>query len=319
MSLAADERIFLIILFVNLIISLLYLLAGILIVTTRNAVEDESPAEALRDSKRTYFLRFLIMLLCPVVGPLFFFMGHLFYRLLFGTEANLADVIFSKERAHIHLKADEERERDIIPLEEAILVNEKKDLRMVMMNVVREDFRNNLSAITLALNSEDSETSHYAASILSSELSKFRTHVQKVYRQLQEEDAEETVCEAVLLDDMDAVLKQRVFSETEQRKFVGILEEAAQSFYNKAPGEFTLEWYVEVCLRTLELRMFETCEIWCGRLAEQFPEELAAYTCRLKLYFARQDREAFFETMEALKRSYVVIDSETLELIRIFS
>ncbi len=41
--------------------------------------------------------------------------------------------------------------------------------------------------------------------------------------------------------------------------------------------------------------------------------------CKLKLYFARQDREAFFETMEALKKSDVVINNETLELIRIFS
>ena len=49
------------------------------------------------------------------------------------------------------------------------------------------------------------------------------------------------------------------------------------------------------------------------------PEELPSYTCRLKLSFARQDREDFFETLEALKRSNVVIDNETLELIRIFS
>ena len=39
----------------------------------------------------------------------------------------------------------------------------------------------------------------------------------------------------------------------------------------------------------------------------------------MKLYFARQDREAFFETLGLLKKSNVVIDSETLELIRIFS
>nr|WP_304577199.1 hypothetical protein [uncultured Acetatifactor sp.] len=53
-------------------------------------------------------------------------------------------------------------------------------------------------------------------------------------------------------------------------------------------------------------------------MAEQFQEELPSYTCRLKLYFARQDREVFFETLDALKKSNVIIDSETLELIRVF-
>lgn len=51
----------------------------------------------------------------------------------------------------------------------------------------------------------------------------------------------------------------------------------------------------------------------------QYPDELLTYTCKLKLYFARQDREAFFQTLDTLKKSDVVIDRETLELIRIFS
>lgn len=54
-------------------------------------------------------------------------------------------------------------------------------------------------------------------------------------------------------------------------------------------------------------------------MAEQYPDELASYTCRLKLYFACQDREVFFDALETLKRSDVVIDTETLELIRVFS
>ena len=71
-------------------------------------------------------------------------------------------------------------------------------------------------------------------------------------------------------------------------------------------------------MRTLEVKDYEHSEKWCLRMAEQFQEELPSYTCRLKLYFARQDREVFFETLDALKKSNVIIDSETLELIRVF-
>ena len=67
------------------------------------------------------------------------------------------------------------------------------------------------------------------------------------------------------------------------------------------------------------MKDYENAEKWCLRMEEQYPDELKAYTCKLKLYFARQDRKAFFETMEALKNSDVVINNETLELIRIFS
>ncbi len=320
MTLAADERIFLMILLGNLAVALIYLLAGVLLfVPVHAAARDKEESEILYDNRRTYLLRFLVMILCPVIGPLFFFMGHVFYLIVFWREVDLADVIFSKERVMTHMKADEERERNIIPLEEAILVNEKKDLRMVMMNVIKEDFRNCLSSITLALDSGDSEASHYAAAVLSDELNKFRIYVQRLWKQIREEDGEQTECEEMLLDYMDDLLKQHIFSAHEQRKFVGILAEAGESLYEKAPDRFKLVWYEEVCLRTLEAKDFAAAEKWCGRLALHFPEELPAYTCRLKLYFARQDRSAFFETLDLLKKSSVVIDNETLELIRIFS
>ncbi len=320
MTLARDERIFLMVLLVNLVVALIYLLAGaLLIVPAHAAVADREKEEFLYDNRRTYLLRFLVMILCPVIGPLFFFMGQLFYLLVFWRDVDLADVIFSKERVRTYMKADEERERDIIPLEEAILVNEKKDLRMVMMNVIKEDIRNSLASITLALDSEDSEASHYAAAVLSDELNKFRLYVQKLWRQIQEEEPGETECEEILLDYMDNILRQRIFSSHEQRKFVNILTETAESLYRKDAARLTLGRYEEVCLRALEMKDFECTAKWCGRMKEQFPEELPTYACMLKLSFARQDREGFFETLEALKKSNVVIDNETLELIRIFS
>lgn len=320
MRLARDERIFLIILAVNLLVSLVYLLVGIFVaVPAQSAAEDEEVQGGwLHDNRRTYLLRFLVMLLCPVIGPMFFFFSHVFYTFVFWRSIDLEDVVFSKKRVKVRIKADEERERDIIPVEEAVLVNEKRDLRLVMMNVLREDIRNSLAAVTLALDSRDSEASHYAAAVLSDELNKFRINVHKLWKQIQEEP-DQTECEQMLIDYVDNVLRQHVFSDYEQRKFVDILESSAELLYDREPSRLTAERYEGVCLRTLEMKDYEHSEKWCLRMAQQFPEELSSYTCRLKLYFARQDREAFFGTLNALKKSDVIIDSETLELIRVFS
>ena len=50
-----------------------------------------------------------------------------------------------------------------------------------------------------------------------------------------------------------------------------------------------------------------------------YPDELVSYTCQLKLFFMGNDREHFFEVLNKLKKSDVIIDNETLELIRVFS
>ena len=313
------EWLFVIVLIINFIISVLYYLWGALFYVPARERQDKDEAEYLHDNRRTYLIRVIVMVLCPIIGPLFFLVSHLIYMTIFRQEVDLEDVIFSKERVKTNAKADEERERNLVPLEEALAVSDKKNLRMLMLNVIRGDLQDSLESISLALNSEDSETSHYAASVLRDELNDFRVNVQKIYTDMKEEKPDQTDSEEMLLDYMNRILCQKVFTEIEQAKFVNRMVEAAESLYQKNASRMLPQRYEAVCLRLIEQKQFDQADLWCERLAKQFPDELTAYTCRLKLYFKENDRDRFFSVMDQLKKSDIIIDSETLELIRVFS
>ena len=137
---------FLILLLINLIISLIYLIWNKVTVKSKNV-----------------YVGFMIMVLCPVIGPVFYFGAYLLFKTLFNTPVDLEDVIFSKERVKASVRAEEEKERNMVSLEEAIEITNEKDLRVLMMNIVRGDIHRFLHSISQALNSEDTETSHYAA------------------------------------------------------------------------------------------------------------------------------------------------------------
>ena len=313
------EWLFVIVWIINFIISVLYYLWGALFYVPARERQDKDEAEYLHDNRRTYLIRVIVMVLCPIIGPLFFLISHLIYMTIFRQEVDLEDVIFSKERVKTNAKADEERERNLVPLEEALAVSDKKNLRMLMLNVIRGDLQDSLESISLALNSEDSETSHYAASVLRDELNDFRVKVQKIYTDIKEEKPEQTDSEEMLIDYMNRILCQKVFTEIEQAKFVNIMVEAAESIYQKNASRMLPQRYEAVCLRLIEQKQFERADLWCERLAKQFPDELVSYTCRLKLYFKENDRDRFFLVMDQLKKSDIIIDNETLELIRVFS
>ena len=166
---------------VNALIALIYLLIGALVYVPACDLKQEQGEEVQYDNRRAFLIRFIVMVLCPVVGPAFFLCSYLLFKTVFRQAVDLEDVVFGKERVRTHLKADEERERNIAPLEEALAVSDKRNLRMLMLNVIRGDLQKSLESITMALNSEDSETSHYAASVLCDELNKFRSQVQKMY------------------------------------------------------------------------------------------------------------------------------------------
>lgn len=319
MTLTRDEHIFLIVVIINTILAVLYLLIGSLIVMPVRNRKKEGETERLHDNRRTYFLRFLVMALCPVIGPLFFLTVHILYLTIFRFQVELDDVVFSKERVRTQLHADEERERNVIPLEEAIAVNDQKSLRAAMLNVLKGEIKHSLSAIALALETKDSETSHYAAAILSHELSEFRMEAQKLYLGIREEKPDQTEYEDMMISYTDDILKQKVFTELEQKRFVRMMAEAAESFYTKNAAGMAVQQYERIALRLLEIGDYENSEKWCLRLTQQYPDQLAAFTCKLKLYFIVRNQEAFFQTLDDLKKSDVVIDNETLELIRIFS
>lgn len=271
------------------------------------------------ERRSAYIIKFVVMLLFPVVGVTYFGVGYLLFRLVFRKDVDLADVVFSKERVKTTERADEERERNMAPLEEAIAISDKTSLRDLMLNIIKGDTKSSLAAIALALNSPDSETAHYAASVLQDELNNFRFNVQKVVNEIENESEEETECELSLIPYMNGVLEQNVFTQMEQLSMVKIFVDVGEKLYLKNSYQVTSQFYEWFALRLLAIKDFEKMEVWCKRAMDHYPNELSSYTCMLKLYFTWPKKEQFFETMDALKQSSIVIDRETLELIRTFA
>ena len=298
----------LIVLIINTVISLLYLFFNLFV---------------KKEKAGSYWMRFWVMLICPVVGPLFFLCGWLYYKLFMNEPVDLEDVVFSKERVKTYRKADEARERNIVPMEEAMAVSDKASTRELMLDLVRKDIRESLSTIAMALNSEDTEVSHYAASVLQETLNSFRMNVQTLTMHIRGLTKEEGNGEEILLYareiifDLNSVLKQNVLSPMEQRTYVDQLIEMVELV--KQYDFATPEEYESICMRLFDIKDYSRCEKWCEEFKKEYPNELASFTCRLKLYFTVHDRENFFKVMDELKKSDVIVDNETLKMIRTFA
>ncbi len=293
--------VFICLLILNTLISLVYLIVS-LITKNKNCV-----------------IKTFVMLICPVIGPLFFLAAYLWYRLFFSEPVDLEDVVFSKERVTTYMHAEEEIERNMVSLEEAIEITNEKDLRSLMMNIVRGDIKKFLATISLALDSEDTEVAHYAASVLQDALNDFRMNVEKQRKHILA-DVKNNVDEAnVLMDYMNQVLVQKVFTDMEQRNYVYVFDEISELYFSYASNPMTSAQLEAVSMRLLEISDYAYCKKWCERAKVHYPNTLSTYTCQLKLYFSSGEKQSFFQVVEELKHSSVVIDNETLELLRVFN
>ena len=271
------------------------------------------------DNRRQYVMHTVIMLICPVVGILYFFLAFLKYHFVKLGERDLTDVEFSKKRHVPRVKADEERERNIVAVEEAILVSDQEKKRANMLNVLLGETEESYSAIALALDSDDSEVAHYAASFLQSKMDTFRENVRKTQQKIAESDIEEEECQEQVLElikYMNHMLKQKVFTRVEQVDFVAQMEQLCETLFQNARDRMMQECYESIMGRNMELQDYEKAELWGNRFREQYPDLLASYTLRLKLYFETKEKDKFFEVLDQLRASPVVVDNKTLELIR---
>lgn len=301
-----ETLVFLLVLEVNLLVVLLYLGWFLLC----------KPKE---DNRRQYWMYTAVMVLCPVVGPLYFLFVYLKYRFLKIGQRDLSDVEFSKRRHIARAKADEERERNIVPVEEAILMADQEKKRRNMLNVLLGDTQDTLSAIAMALESDDSEVAHYAASFLQSKLDAFRERVRQGNLAIsQKKDAGQPYLEELLyqIRDMNQILRQRVLTGVEQLDYVLQMEGLCQEVCAIDRDRLAPESYESLVFLLQDQEEYDRAEFWAERFAEQHPDQLRPYRLRMKLYFETGQTEKFAQVLAQLRGSKVEIDHQTLELIR---
>ena len=272
------------------------------------------------DNRKQYVMHTMIMLICPVIGILYFFFGFVKYHFVKLGERDLSDVEFSKKRNVARMKADEERERNIVPVEEANIISDQEKKRVNMLNILLGETGETLSAIALALESDDSEVAHYAASFLQSKMDAFREQIREQNRVIQEKKAQNVPYLADIqrqIWDMPHILMQKVLTEVEQRDYVGQLEQLCQELYEQDRSRMDEDCYGSLFQLLLDLQSYEKAEFWAERFAAQYPDQLQPYRMRMKLYFETEQTERFFEVLEQLRASNVEIDHQTLELIRL--
>lgn len=271
------------------------------------------------DNRKQYIMNTVVMLLCPIVGIMYFLFSFIKYHFVEIGNRDLSDVEFSKKRHTARVKADEDRERNIVSVGEAILVSDKEKKRANMLNVLLGETDESFSAIALALDSDDSEVAHYAASFLQSKMDTFRDNVRKTKHIIDGMSIEDEECRGLILKlikYMNHMLKQNVFTNTEQVDFVGQMETLCETLFQNTRGSLTHECYEYLIGRVMEIKEYDKVELWGNRFYEQYPDLLAAYTLRLKLYFETGRKDNFFEVLDQLRMSSVAVDNKTLELIR---
>ena len=110
------------------------------------------------------------------------------------------------------------------------MVSDVSRRRKMLLDVMKRDVRRSLGAIAIALDNPDSETSHYAASVVMDALSEFRGNVQNMHVRFKQ-DPEDFELGSLLLEYINEVLNQNILTGDEKRSYTYLEDEIGDLLY----------------------------------------------------------------------------------------
>ena len=182
----------------------------------------------------------LFMLAVPVVGAVFLAISEGINVLLFRKRDFLLDsseLSFNKQRTKTVNAPDIGKSSDQVPVEEALLVSDKKDKRQVFIDLLKkEDYEKSLEVIRQAVEDEDMEISHFASSFISDTVSRYKEQEERLRKNCEDRKEESLVRYAEYLLNM---LQYDIFSVPERRTYLERLEGAFNRLEEKESSLIT--------------------------------------------------------------------------------
>lgn len=270
------------------------------------------------EKRKLFFLESLYMILCPVVGGIFLFFSFVNEQLYFRYRRVDDISFFGKEKKNIYTAPDWETESNIVPLEEALLISGTENKRKELLHILKTDYSKSLSSVIKALEDPDSETSHYAASILMQEKSEIQIYIQKLQGACRDNSEDPEVFE-LYMDYLREILQLNIFSETEQKNYLYQLNELMEGVEKKWSDVITDIQILELGKMLMERKDYQKTEKWLGILGQRNGDTLEYYELQLRFYYATGQKHQFFTALERMKHSDISLNKDLLELVRYFS
>ncbi len=276
-----------------------------------------------RNDWREWSARFALAACLPVIGlflPLFWSKkwhgGHDRYGRDLELDIFRHETDALAEESRLYLKPQSEKEINVVPIEEALLVNDLSSRRRVMIDLLKQDTFEYLEVLGMAVANEDTETSHYAVSAIVEIKRKLTLSLQELAVKYEDEAGDpyflqtyasvlKSYMRSGFIDDRTLLMHKYTYSTVLQQLMV------ADAAYAEA--------YEEKINIDIELREYVSAENTALAYLEQFPNSEAPYLALMKVYYVMRSFELLQETLSRLKRSTVRLSNHALKIVRFWT
>lgn len=226
--------------------------------------------------------------------------------------AELDDLILHADDLRKTTFMEERSAKSVVPLEEAIRINDAKIRRQLMLDIMREDPAEYIRLLQEARLNDDIEVTHYASTAMMEVQRKFEVDIQKQEKALQANPDSKEV-----LDEYLQLLKKYIDSGMLKENMLVIQRIRYDNLLKKKMTEYPKEkqTYFEAADNYIELGCFGEAERMVNYLVRRWPQDEKTWILKLKLYFEKHDKANFEATVLEIKKRKVYLSSQYKALL----
>lgn len=208
---------------------------------------------------------------------------------------------------------DIEEETNIIPFNDALILNDNKTKRKILIDILKGEFLKNVEALELALQSDDSETSHYAATAVQ----QVKSDLMKNMRQIEEQmsDNEDIHLLGTYRDMLKNYIRIEFLDEQTRRKFTYTYLQTLTKLIQNSPKGDGLN-YIEKVDTAIVLNEHQEALATAEQFLKLFPNQEEAYFSLMKVHFSMRNQVEFKRVLNELRLTDIKLSPEKLNQLR---
>lgn len=205
---------------------------------------------------------------------------------------------------------------DIIPLNDAFLVDDVQKKRNYFTDAIKQAVVDNERILQMAMHDRDREIAYYAVSMLTSKMEKLENKLFSQESMIVQWEGEGSI---PLLEEYTQMLKSylshrkfidHVTYRKKQGDYIGLLD------YLKKMCPDIMEYYTEEVEQLLSTGNYTEAELVCAELKEHFPQKEESYMMYIKLYQSWRKPQKMQQKIRDLKACPIELSQEALKTIR---
>ncbi len=260
----------------------------------------------------------IVMLLTPPFGVICFFVNFIISLFDRKSDIDYLELTFSKEKKEFAKQTDYDTEKEFVPLEEALIISDVQDKRRALLNVLKADVRNNMKSLVKALDNDDSETAHYAASALMDVLQQYSKKLSTLSIKYKEnpEDSEVNIEYAATTFQY---ISSGVLGEIEVKKYAHLYIELIENLNKYHPDLIDTEQYKNMVDCLVIVGKYDDADKWANLSIERQPNMEQSYLNSLNVKYKTEQWDEFKDVMQKMIKSGVQLSEKGIGIIRFWN